>query len=44
MEALGRYGSVTCVNLIDKKGDQNMLGELFQRAVERLDDANVKYA
>jgi len=42
MNQLKHHGVVTCVNLIDKKKDQLMLGEAFERAVNRLNSDQVK--
>ena len=38
------YGEVVCVNLIDKKSDQRMLGDAYEAAVGALGRADVRYA
>lgn len=38
-----RYGAVTAINLIDKKGDQKRLGDAFADIVSTQPDLDIKY-
>lgn len=42
-EQFDRYGSVTAVNLIDTKGDQQVLGEAYKAAADRLASPALTY-
>ncbi len=42
-EQFDKYGSVTAVNLIDTKGDQQVLGEAYKAAADRLSSPALTY-
>jgi hypothetical protein len=42
-DLLARYNDVVCVNLIDQKGGEKLLGDLFREQSKKLNNPNVKY-
>mgnify|MGYP001951489448 CR=1 FL=1 len=42
-EMCSRYKKVLCIDLIDHKGDEKRLGDLFKSLIKKYNSPNVKY-